>query len=66
MNYMWMPLERAFKDAARFGYDGMRYGRPTTCLSFDLKAEEINEIKEFSRKYDLPILDTPGAEHVSF
>ncbi len=57
MPYMRLPLERAFKDAARFGYDGVEIwgGRPHA-YSFDLKAEGTREIIEFSKKYDLQII----------
>ena len=57
MPYMRLPLERAFRDAARFGYDGVEIwgGRPHA-YSFDLKAGGISEIKELSRRYGLPII----------
>lgn len=57
MGYMRLPLERAFKDAARLGYDGIEIwgGRPHA-YPFDLKAGAINEIKDLSKKYDMPII----------
>jgi len=57
MSYMRLPLERAFKDAVRFGYDGIEIwgGRPHA-YPFDLKVGVIREIKELSRKYNLPII----------
>ncbi len=57
MGYMRLPLERAFNDAARFGYDGIEIwgGRPHA-YPFDLKAGAIKEIKELSAKYDMPII----------
>jgi protein FrlC len=57
MPYMRLPLERAFKDAARFGYDGVEIwgGRPHA-YPFDLKSDGIHEIKELSSRYDLPII----------
>lgn len=57
MGYMRLPLERAFKDAARFGYDGIEIwgGRPHA-YPFDLKAGGIKEIRELSNKYDMPII----------
>ncbi len=57
MGYMRLHLERAFEDAARFGYDGVEVwgGRPHA-YPFDLKAGGTSEIKELSSKYDLPII----------
>jgi len=57
MSYMRLPLERAFKDAMRFGYDGIEIwgGRPHA-YPFDLKAGGIFEIKELTKKYGLPII----------
>ena len=57
MSYKRLPLERAFKDAARFGYDGIEIwgGRPHA-YPMDLKRGGIHEIKELSRKYDLSII----------
>jgi protein FrlC len=57
MGYMRLPLERAFKDAARFGYDGIEIwgGRPHAYPP-DLKAGGIREINELSKKYDMPII----------
>jgi protein FrlC len=57
MPYMRLPLERAFKDAARFGYDGVEIwgGRPHA-YSFDLKGGGTRGIIELSRKYDLQII----------
>jgi len=57
MGYMRFPLERAFKDAARFGYDGIEVwgGRPHAYAP-DLKAGGLGELKELSRRYDMPII----------
>jgi protein FrlC len=57
MSYMRYSLERAFRDAARLGYDGIEVwgGRPHA-YPFDLKAGGITEIKEFSSRYGLPII----------
>ena len=57
MGYMRLPLQRAFKDAARFGYDGIEIwgGRPHA-YPFDLKAGGIREIKQLSSDFDLPII----------
>jgi protein FrlC len=55
--YMRLPLERAFQDAARFGYDGIEIwgGRPHA-YPFDLKKNGTKEIRELSSRYDLPII----------
>jgi len=57
MGYMRFPLERAFKDAARFGYDGIEIwgGRPHA-FPPDLKAGGMCEIQELSSRYDLPVI----------
>lgn len=57
MGYMRYPLERAFKDAARFGYDGIEIwgGRPHAYAP-DLKAGGLRELKELSARYDMPII----------
>lgn len=55
--YMRLPLDRAFKDAKRFGYDGIEIwgGRPHA-YPFDLQSGKIDEINELSSRYDLPII----------
>lgn len=57
MGYMRFPLERAFMDAARFGYDGIEIwgGRPHA-FPPDLKAGGLREVKDLSAKYDMPII----------
>ncbi len=49
--------ERAFKDAARFGYDGIEIwgGRPHA-YPFDLQSGGVQKINELSSKYSLPII----------
>jgi len=55
--YMRFPLEYAFKDAARFGYDGIEIwgGRPHAYPP-DLKADGVGEIKELAQRYAVPII----------
>jgi len=55
--YMRYPLETAFKDAKRFGYDGIEIwgGRPHA-YPFDLKAGDIREVKALSETYGIPIV----------
>ncbi len=55
--YQRLPLERAFEDAARFGYDGIEIwgGRPHA-YPFDLKAGEVTVVKELAEKYEMPII----------
>ncbi len=57
MGYMRYPLERAFRDASRFGYDGIEIwgGRPHAYAP-DLKAGGLAELKQLSEKYDMPII----------
>jgi fructoselysine 3-epimerase len=57
MGYMRLPLERAFQDAKRFGYDGIEIwgGRPHAYPP-DLKAGGIREVKDLAAKYGLPII----------
>jgi fructoselysine 3-epimerase len=57
MGYMRFPLERAFKDAVNFGYDGIEIwgGRPHAYAP-DLKAGGIREIQALSQQYDMPII----------
>ncbi len=57
MGYMRLPLEQAFHDAARFGYDGIEIwgGRPHAYAP-DLKAGGLAELKALSEKYDMPIV----------
>lgn len=51
------PLEVAFKEALRCGYDGIELwgGRPHAYAP-DLKDGDIEKIKELSRNYDMPIV----------
>lgn len=55
--YMRYPLEVAFKDAKRFGYDGIEIwgGRPHA-YALDLKAGDIQQVKRLSSDYDIPIV----------
>ena len=55
--YQRLPLENAFIDAARFGYDGIEIwgGRPHA-YPFDLKSGGIEELKGLSESYDMPII----------
>jgi len=55
--YQRLPLENAFIDAARFGYDGIEIwgGRPHA-YPFDLKSGDIEELKGLSESYDMPII----------
>lgn len=55
--YMRYPLEKAFQDAAQFGYDGIELwgGRPHAYAP-DLKAGDIKEIIQLSKRYDMPII----------
>jgi len=57
MPYMRLPLERAFRDAKRFGYDGIEIwgGRPHAYAP-DLKAGDVEEVKLLSKKYGMPII----------
>lgn len=57
MGYMRYPLERAFQDAERLGYDGIEIwgGRPHAYAP-DLKAGGINELLNLSDKYHMPII----------
>jgi len=57
MGYMRYPLERAFQDAQRFGYDGVEVwgGRPHAYAP-DLKHGGIDEVIALSETYDLPII----------
>lgn len=57
MSYMRFPLERAFRDAARLGYDGVEVwgGRPHAYPP-DLKVGGAREVRELSSRYDLPII----------
>ena len=65
-SYMRLPIERAFEDANRFGYDGIEIwgGRPHA-YSFDLVKGLIQELKELSSEYSLPIIGHAGDELVS-
>lgn len=55
--YQRLPLERAFEDADRLGYDGIEIwgGRPHA-YPFDLKNRDIDQINELSTKYGVPII----------
>lgn len=55
--YQRLSLEQAFKDASRFGYDGIEIwgGRPHA-YPFDLQKNGVDEIKELSTKYGVPII----------
>lgn len=55
--YMRNPLEDAFKDAKRFGYDGLELwgGRPHAYAP-DLKSGDVKYVKELSKRYDMPII----------
>jgi len=55
--YMRYPLKVAFNDAKRFGYDGIEIwgGRPHA-YPFDLKAGDIEELKQLSADYRVPIV----------
>jgi protein FrlC len=55
--YMRFSLERAFRDASRFGYDGIEIwgGRPHA-YPFDLEEMGIGEIRELSSEYDTSII----------
>jgi len=56
-SYQRLSLEQAFKDASRFGYDGIEIwgGRPHA-YPFDLKKKGVKEIKELSSRYNVPII----------
>ena len=55
--YMRYPLDYAFRDAARFGYDGVEIwgGRPYA-YPYDLKKVGVSQIKELSDEYEMPII----------
>lgn len=55
--YQRLPLERAFEDAARFGYDGIELwgGRPHA-YPFDLKNGDIELVRKLSQDYSMPII----------
>jgi protein FrlC len=55
--YMRYPLKVAFHDAKRLGYDGIEIwgGRPHA-YPFDLKAGDIEELKQLSADYGVPIV----------
>jgi protein FrlC len=57
MSYMRYSLERAFRDASKFGYNGVEVwgGRPHA-YPLDLKISGVEEIKELSNSYDLPVI----------
>lgn len=57
MGYMRYSLERAFQDAARFGYDGIEIwgGRPHAYAP-DLKVGGLDELLNLSDKYKMPII----------
>lgn len=55
--YMRSDLEEAFRDARRFGYDGIEIwgGRPHAYAP-DLQRKSTDEIKRLSMKYSVPII----------
>lgn len=55
--YMRSPLEQAFEDAARFGYDGIEIwgGRPHAYPP-DLLRNGVDHLLELSKKYHMPII----------
>ncbi|MBN2336027.1 fructoselysine 3-epimerase [Candidatus Bathyarchaeota archaeon] len=55
--YMRYGLERAFSDAARFGYDGVELwgGRPHA-YPYDLRSVGIGEVTGLSSEYGMPII----------
>ena len=57
MPYLRLPLERAFRDAKRFGFDGVEVwgGRPHAYAP-DLKAGGLGDVRELSGRYGLPII----------
>lgn len=54
--YQRYPLEKAFQDGKRFGYDYMELwgGRPHA-FPYDLKMGEIKEVLRLTEKYELPV-----------
>lgn len=54
--YQFFPLEYAFQDAKRFGYDYVELwgGRPHA-FAPDLKAGDINEVKRLIDKYEMRV-----------
>lgn len=55
--YQRNPLEEAFKDAKRFGYDFIElWGARPHAYPFDLKNGAISKIKELIEKYEMPVL----------
>lgn len=55
--YQRNPLEHAFEDAKRFGYDYVELwgGRPHA-FAYDLKAGDIKNVQQLINKYDMPVL----------
>jgi len=55
--YQRNPLEHAFEDAKRFGYDYIElWGARPHAYPYDLKNGDIEEIKRLIKKYDMPVL----------
>lgn len=55
--YQRNPLEHAFADAKKFGYDYIElWGARPHAYPFDLKNGGIEEIKNLIRKYEMPVL----------
>lgn len=55
--YQRNPLEHAFEDAKRFGYDYVELwgGRPHA-FAYDLKAGDLKAVQALIHKYDMPVL----------
>lgn len=55
--YQRYPLEKAFKDARDFGYDGIEIwgGRPHA-FAPDLKAGDVRHVAQLSETYGMPII----------
>ena len=56
LDYRRFPLERAFRDAQRLGFDGVEIwgGRPHA-YPFDLDAAEIQGILDLQKRYGLEV-----------
>lgn len=54
--YQRYPLEMAFKDAARFGYDYIElWGGIPHAYPYDLKAGELKNVLALEDKYEMPV-----------